>query len=200
MKKILLSGVCTFFCASSLFASGTTNLSKDEALDNLQRAVAKLIVEQEKIQIAIADLKIDSPKKTYSSIEQKQVPALINNSNYVITIAGSVNVREVPSKNGPRKALLHEGHMFSGTVVDNGWIYIKDEGYVQDLYAKRLSSFNTSNAVLAMDKNIRTTPMINKDNIVGLKTKGSSVEIYEHAFNKFWYLTKDGNFIYKPRN
>lgn len=203
MKLILV--VLTFFIINNSFAQETTvKMQRDDAINALNLAVSKLIEENKEIRKSLDSLK-PNPQiiKGDNIIEINNTNInndLLNEQSSYVVVSTVGNVYDSIGDKSKIKIKYYIGEKFNASSIDNIWLYIKNIGYIKKTDVKNLNSLKITKIILQQPKNIRMKPEIQKDNMLGILPVGKEVEYYEYPFNKYWYLTKESNFIYKPRN
>lgn len=201
MKKSFL---CSLLLLSFVYgqANETIKLGRDESIEFLNKAVSKLIIENNEFKKQLLEIK-NGGKITKGD----EIVEIKKEENYTNSILPKFIVSDsfadvYESLDSKAKILkrYEQGELIDAAEIDSNWLYIKKVGYVKKKQTQNLSEINISKIILSQEKNIRSKPIIRKGNIVGNAQINTEIEVYEYPINKYWYLTKNGNFIFKPRN
>lgn len=198
------SFLCSLLLLSFVYgqASETIKLDRDESIEILNKAVSKLIIENNELKKQLLEIKNGAKITKGDEIVEIKKEQNYTNSvlpKYIVSDSFADIYESLDSKAKILKR-YEQGELIDAAEIDSNWLYIKKVGYVKKRQTLNLTEINISKILLTQEKNIRSKPIIRKGNIVGNAQINTEIEVYEHPINKFWYLTKNGNFIYKPRN
>lgn len=201
MKKSFL---CSFLLLSFVFgqANETIKLDRDESIEILNKAVSKLIIENNELKKQLFEIKNGGKITKGDEIVEIKKEQNYTNSilpKYIVSDSFADVYESLDSKAKILKR-YEQGELIDASEIDSNWLYVKKVGYVKKRQTQNLSEINISKILLTQERNIRSKPIISKGNIVGNAKINTEIEVYEYPINKFWYLMKSGNFIYKPRN
>lgn len=201
MKKSFL---CSFLLLSFVFgqANETIKLDRDESIEILNKAVSKLIIENNELKKQLFEIKNGGKITKGDEIVEIKKEQNYTNSilpKYIVSDSFADVYESLDSKAKILKR-YEQGELIDASEIDSNWLYVKKVGYVKKRQTQNLSETNISKILLTQERNIRSKPIISKGNIVGNAKINTEIEVYEYPINKFWYLMKSGNFIYKPRN
>lgn len=201
MKKSFL---CSFLLLSFVFgqANETIKLDRDESIEILNKAVSKLIIENNELKKQLFEIKNGGKITKGDEIVEIKKEQNYTNSilpKYIVSDSFADVYESLDSKAKILKR-YEQGELIDASEIDSNWLYVKKVGYVKKRQTQNLSEINISKILLTQERNIRSKPIISKGNIVGNAKINTEIEFYEYPINKFWYLMKSGNFIYKPRN
>lgn len=201
MKKSFL---CSFLLLSFVFgqANETIKLDRDESIEILNKAVSKLIIENNELKKQLFEIKNGGKITKGDEIVEIKKEQNYTNSilpKYIVSDSFADVYESLDSKAKILKR-YEQGELIDASEIDSNWLYVKKVGYVKKKQTQNLSEINISKILLTQERNIRSKPIISKGNIVGNAKINTEIEVYEYPINKFWYLMKSGNFIYKPRN
>lgn len=201
MKKSFL---CSLLLISFVFgqADETIKLDRDESIEILNKAVSKLIIENNELKKQLLEIKNGGKiTKGDEIVEIKKVESYTNSILPEFIVSDSfADVYESLDSKAKILKRYEQGELIDAAEIDSNWLYIKKVGYIKKKQTQKLSEINISKIILSQEKNIRSKPIIRKGNIVGNAQINTEIEVYEYPINKYWYLTKNGNFIFKPRN
>lgn len=201
MKKSFL---CSLLLISFVFgqANETIKLDRDESIEILNKAVSKLIIENNELKKQLLEIKNGGKiTKGDEIVEIKKVESYTNSILPEFIVSDSfADVYESLDSKAKILKRYEQGELIDAAEIDSNWLYIKKVGYIKKKQTQKLSEINISKIILSQEKNIRSKPIIRKGNIVGNAQINTEIEVYEYPINKYWYLTKNGNFIFKPRN
>lgn len=201
MKKSFL---CSLLLLSFVFgqANETIKLDRDESIEILNKAVSKLIIENNELKKQLLEIKNGGKiTKGDEIVEIKKVESYTNSILPEFIVSDSfADVYESLDSKAKILKRYEQGELIDAAEIDSNWLYIKKVGYIKKKQTQKLSEINISKIILSQEKNIRSKPIIRKGNIVGNAQINTEIEVYEYPINKYWYLTKNGNFIFKPRN
>lgn len=202
MKLILF--VLTVFIINNAFAQEIVKMQRDDAINALNLAVSKLIEENKEFRKSLDALKPNSQIIKGDNIIEINNGSInsdsLNEQSSYVVVSNIANVYDSIGDKGKIKIKYYIGEKFNASSIDNVWLYIKNTGYIKKTDVKNLNSIKMTKIILQQAKNIRMKPEIQKDTLLGVLPAGKEVEFYEYPFKKYWYLTKESNFIYKPRD
>lgn len=187
-KKLVVIGF--LFTLNYSMASDYVTMPRDQAIEELSIAVSKLIEENKELKKAL---------EIKSKSDNSNIKSDLTESSYVI-FSPMANIYKTESVNSTVVKRYEAGELFSAKEVHSDWLYIRNIGYVKNDDVKKLVSLDLNRITVKQTKNLRVKPYIREDSVVGKATRGQEIVVYDFPINKNWYLTKEGNFIYKPRN
>ena len=201
MKKSFL---CSLLLISFVFgqANETIKLDRDESIEILNKAVSKLIIENNELKKQLLEIKNGGKiTKGDEIVEIKKVESYTNSILPEFIVSDSfADVYESLDSKAKILKRYEQGELIDAAEIDSNWLYIKKVGYIKKKQTQKLSEINISKIILSQEKNIRSKPIIRKGNSGGNAQINTEIDVYEYPINKYWYLTKNGNFIFKPRN